>query len=120
MGNKNIADHLITWVGGKRLLRKTIIELIPYDKIKSYIEPFGGGAWVLFGKDKHAKLEVYNDLDNRLTNLFKIPKKVIFVMIFAIQFNSFIIIIMFLFFVSFINIIINILKNFLSSFSCFC
>ncbi len=74
MSNKNIADHLITWVGGKRLLRKTIIELIPYDSIKSYIEPFGGGAWVLFGKDKHAKLEVYNDLDNRLTNLFKIVK----------------------------------------------
>ena len=36
---------LINWVGGKRLLRKTIAPLIPTD-IKSYIEPFGGGAWV--------------------------------------------------------------------------
>ena len=38
---------LINWVGGKRLLRKTIAPLIPKD-IKSYIEPFGGGGWVLF------------------------------------------------------------------------
>jgi len=65
--------HLITWVGGKRLLRKRICELIPKN-IKSYIEPFGGGGWVLFAKEKHATLEVYNDLDNRLTNLFKIVK----------------------------------------------
>ncbi len=34
---------LINWVGGKRLLRKTIEPLIPTD-IKSYIEPFGGGG----------------------------------------------------------------------------
>ena len=64
---------LINWVGGKRLLRKTIAPLIPTD-IKSYIEPFGGGAWVLFYKDKWADLEVYNDLDGRLTNLFRIVK----------------------------------------------
>ena len=32
---------LLNWVGGKRLLRKTIAPLIPVD-IKSYIEPFGG------------------------------------------------------------------------------
>ena len=40
---------LINWVGGKRLLRKVIEPLVPTD-IKSYIEPFGGGAWVLFTK----------------------------------------------------------------------
>ena len=64
---------LINWVGGKRLLRKTIAKLIPED-IKSYIEPFGGGGWVLFYKDKWADLEVYNDLDGRLVNLFRIVK----------------------------------------------
>ena len=64
---------LINWVGGKRLLRKTIAPLIPKD-IKSYIEPFGGGAWVLFYKDKWADLEIYNDLDGRLVNLFRIVK----------------------------------------------
>ena len=64
---------LINWVGGKRLLRKTIAKVIPED-IKSYIEPFGGGGWVLFYKDKWADLEVYNDLDGRLVNLFRIVK----------------------------------------------
>ena len=64
---------LLSWVGGKRLLRKTIEPLVPTD-IKSYIEPFGGGGWVLFYKDKWADLEVYNDLDGRLVNLFRIVK----------------------------------------------
>ena len=65
--------RLINWVGGKRLLRKTIAPLIPKD-IKSYIEPFGGGGWVLFYKDRWADLEIYNDLDGRLVNLFRIVK----------------------------------------------
>lgn len=64
---------LINWVGGKRLLRKTIAPLIPQD-IKSYIEPFGGGGWILFYNEKWADLEIYNDLDGRLVNLFRIVK----------------------------------------------
>ena len=47
---------LINWVGGKRLLRKVIEPLVPKD-IKSYIEPFGGGAWVLFYKEKWAEIK---------------------------------------------------------------
>lgn len=73
IGIEKINECLINWVGGKRLLRKTIAPLIPED-IKSYIEPFGGGAWVLFYKDKWANLEIYNDLDSRLVNLFRIVK----------------------------------------------
>lgn len=65
--------YLINWIGGKRLLRKTIAPLIPKD-INGYIEPFGGGGWVLFYKDKWAELEVYNDLDSRLVNLFNVVK----------------------------------------------
>ena len=53
---------LINWVGGKRLLRKTIEPLIPKD-IVSYIEPFGGGGWILFYKDKWADLEIGSNLD---------------------------------------------------------
>lgn len=67
------SKHLINWVGGKRILRKVISEMIP-NTIGSYIEPFGGGAWVLFYKEKWAENEVYNDLDNRLYNLFNIVK----------------------------------------------
>lgn len=65
--------HLLNWVGGKRLLRKIIAPLIPTN-IKSYIEPFGGGGWILFYKDRWADLEIYNDLDGRLVNLFRIVK----------------------------------------------
>lgn len=65
--------YLINWIGGKRLLRKTIKPLIP-ENISSYIEPFGGGAWILFYQDKWADLEVYNDLNENLVNLFRIVK----------------------------------------------
>ncbi len=67
------SKHLINWVGGKRLLRKTIAPLIP-ENIQTYIEPFGGAGWVLFYKDKWADVEIYNDLDGRLVNLFRIVK----------------------------------------------
>ena len=73
MNNNNNKRSFICWIGGKKNLRKTIAKLIPED-IKSYIEPFGGGAWVLFYKDKWADLEVYNDLDGKLVNLFRIVK----------------------------------------------
>lgn len=65
--------YLIGWIGGKSLLRKTIAALIP-QKIPTYIEPFGGAAWVLFYKDKWAELEIYNDIDCRLVNLFNVVK----------------------------------------------
>ena len=51
------SKHLINWVGGKRLLRKTIAPLIP-ENIQTYIEPFGGAGWVQFYKDKWADVEI--------------------------------------------------------------
>lgn len=62
-------------VGGKKLLRKTICEAFPPpERFDRYIEVFGGAAWVLFHKDRHANLEVYNDADGELVNLFRIMK----------------------------------------------
>lgn len=66
-------NSFLGWVGGKRLLRKEIAERIPGD-IQGYIEPFGGAGWVLFYKEQYAPLEVYNDIDGRLVNLFRIVK----------------------------------------------
>ena len=61
----------IKWVGGKRLLRKEIIPLIP--KCNCYVEAFGGAGWVLFGKDEKAhKVEVYNDINSEVVNLFRV------------------------------------------------
>lgn len=67
------SKYLMTWIGGKSFLRKKISTFIPAD-ISSYIEPFGGAAWVMFYKEKWANLEVYNDLDSDLYNLFTVVK----------------------------------------------
>lgn len=63
----------IPWIGGKSLLAKKIVPLFP-ENIERYIEVFGGGASVLFAKEKHAPFEVYNDIDSQLVNLFRCIK----------------------------------------------
>ncbi len=61
----------IRWVGGKSRLRKHIIPLIPDHTC--YVEPFAGGAWVLFGKQP-SPVEVINDIDQELINFFRVLK----------------------------------------------
>jgi len=57
----------LPWVGGKRLLREQIISRIP--EHQCYAEVFAGGAWVYWGKET-SKVEVINDIDSNLTNLY--------------------------------------------------
>lgn len=66
-------NSFIGWIGGKKLLRKEIIKRFP-EKVDRYIEVFGGAGWVLFGKDKHADIEVYNDANGDLVNLYRCVK----------------------------------------------
>ncbi len=66
-------DSPISRIGGKKLLRDEIIKRFP-DDIERYVEVFGGAGWVLFRKDKHAAMEIYNDLDGQLVNLFRCIK----------------------------------------------
>ena len=66
-------DSFIGWIGGKKLLRDQIIMRFP-ENIGRYVEVFGGAAWVMLRKDKHAPLEVYNDADGNLVNLFRCVK----------------------------------------------
>lgn len=66
-------DSFIPYIGGKKLLRKKIVEHFP-KKINRYVEVFGGAAWVLFYQEKYAKQEVYNDINGELVNLFKMVK----------------------------------------------
>ena len=66
-------NSFVSWVGGKKLLRKEIIKKFPKEEIEKYVEPFGGAAWVLFGKTPHSK-EVYNDINGELVNLFRMVK----------------------------------------------
>ncbi len=68
-------ESCIGWIGGKRLLRKAILERFPSDEVGRYIEVFGGAGWVLFAKEKTPnQLEVYNDIDGNLVNLFRCVK----------------------------------------------
>lgn len=67
-------NSFISWIGGKKLLRKEIIQRFPEEKIGRYIEVFGGAAWVLFSKDRLANMEVYNDANGDLVNLYRCVK----------------------------------------------
>src|SRR5438067_13593694 len=59
----------VKWHGGKKYLAQRIIHHFPAHRI--YLEPFGGGASVLLNK-KLVEVETYNDLDHRITRLFRV------------------------------------------------
>lgn len=61
----------IKWRGGKRNLRKKIVEMIP--EHHCYIEPFAGGLWVFFEKEP-SKVEVINDVDRDLITFYSVLK----------------------------------------------
>ena len=59
----------VKWHGGKFYLCHRIIEQFPPHH--TYVEPFGGAASVLLNKPA-CPVEVYNDLDQRITGLFRV------------------------------------------------
>ena len=67
-------DSFISWVGGKKALRKKILGQFPAGYGR-YIEAFGGAGWLLFAEERKGKLEVYNDMDGNLVNLFRCVKR---------------------------------------------
>jgi DNA adenine methylase len=63
-------NSIISWVGGKKALRDLIYQRMPKEYGR-YVEVFGGGGWVLFGRPPDTAMEVYNDYNSDLTNLFR-------------------------------------------------
>jgi DNA adenine methylase len=61
-----------TWPGSKYRARTFVSELLP--ERRRYVEPFGGSAVVLLNRDP-APIEVYNDVDERLTNFFRVLRE---------------------------------------------
>jgi DNA adenine methylase len=47
------------------------MEHFPKKAPERYIEVFGGAGWILFSREQHAPLEVFNDLDGHLINLYR-------------------------------------------------
>lgn len=63
---------MISYYGGKAQQADKIIQLFPADYTKRvYVEVFGGDGWVLFKKQRSI-LEVYNDINSDLVNLFRV------------------------------------------------
>lgn len=59
---------LVRWAGGKGKQLNDLLPLIP--QTHTYVEPFGGGCSVLLNRERSV-VEVYNDLDSSLVNLFE-------------------------------------------------
>lgn len=73
--SRDINRPPISYYGGKQIMASKIAKLLPQHTV--YVEPFCGGAAVMFGKPwpetdncKHYR-EVLNDTDSRLINFYK-------------------------------------------------
>lgn len=69
--NKTTFAPIIPWIGGKRRLAKRIIPMFP--EHSCYVEPFCGAAAIYFMKEQ-TKVEVLNDVNGELVNLYRVVK----------------------------------------------
>ncbi|MGG6502520.1 UNVERIFIED_CONTAM: DNA adenine methylase [Acinetobacter baumannii] len=61
---------IVPWMGGKRRLVSQLIEKMP--EHQCYVELFAGGAALFFMREEQSKVEVINDLNGELVNLYRV------------------------------------------------
>ncbi|WP_031436656.1 DNA adenine methylase [Methylobacter tundripaludum] len=66
-----MTNPIIPWIGGKRRLAKRILPIFPTHEC--YVEPFAGGAALFFLKEQ-CDVEVLNDINGELVNLYRVVK----------------------------------------------
>lgn len=64
-----MSKPIFTWMGGKRRMAKHILPEFP--EHECYVEPFCGGAALFFMKEP-SKVEVINDFDHDVVNLYRV------------------------------------------------
>lgn len=62
-------SQIISWFGSKSKFANRIVNTFP--KHETFIDVFGGSGIIILSKLK-SKIEVYNDIDSRLVNLYKV------------------------------------------------
>lgn len=65
-----MTSPIIPWMGGKRRLADRIFPLFPQHSC--YVEPFAGGAALFFLRQVPAEVEVLNDVNGDLVNLYRV------------------------------------------------
>ncbi len=66
-----MAKPLVPWIGGKRKLAGYILPLFPDHQC--YVEPFSGAAALFFMKEP-SSVEVLNDVNGEMVNLYRVVK----------------------------------------------
>lgn len=67
-----MSSPIIPWIGGKRRLADRLLPLFPPHEC--YVEVFAGGAALYFLRHQPAPVEVINDINGELVNLYRVVK----------------------------------------------
>lgn len=68
-------NPIAPYLGGKRLLAKTIVPLIEKIPHNIYCEPFMGMGGVFFRRAKKPKCEAINDINSEIINMFRMVER---------------------------------------------
>ncbi len=69
------ANPAAPYIGGKRILSKKVIHKIKQTPHEAYAEPFVGMGGVFLRRDQAPKMEVINDINGDVANLFRILQR---------------------------------------------